>query len=44
VQRALLDDIRGRAAFDAVLDRAAARELDPYQAAAAILQSGVVGG
>ena len=42
VQRALLEDIRGRATFDALLDRAAAREIDPYQAANAILQSGVL--
>jgi LAO/AO transport system kinase len=42
VQRTLVDDLRGRRTFDHILDRATAREIDPYQAANAILQSGLL--
>jgi LAO/AO transport system kinase len=39
VRRHLLDDVRGRDEFESLLDRAARREIDPYEAANALIQS-----
>jgi LAO/AO transport system kinase len=42
VRRRLLDDVHGRDEFESLLDRAAKREIDPYEAANAIIQSGTL--
>src|SRR3989440_7904925 len=42
VRRRLLDDIHGRDEFEALLARAARREIDPYEAANAIIRSGTL--
>lgn len=44
VRRRLLDDVHGRDEFEALLDRVAARDLDPYAAAKALVQSDALGG
>ena len=42
VRTHLLDDLRGRAELETLLDRASRREIDPWEAADAILRSGTL--